>query len=339
MRAAVLERFSTPLVLSDVPDLEPGPGEVVVRTRAAGLCQTDVKVVDGRVPTVELPRVPGHELAGEVGALGPGVSGVSVGEPVFVGLDLTCGRCRWCRDGKLDYCDNLRRLGMEHDGALAELVRVPADNLFPVPDAVSFPQAATIPDAVGSPYHAVVYHARVGVADTVAVYGLGGLGLTAVQVARLTGATVIAIARTPERRALAEELGATWTVDPREGPVAEQIRERTAGRGVDAFLDFVGIEDSVEQGVLASRKGGHVVVVGYVVPQLTAPMTPLVYGEVSITGSRSSTRKELREALQLVADGRVRPIIGRELPLEDVNDALDELRAGKVIGRPVVTFP
>lgn len=339
MRAAVLERFGGDLVLQEVPDPTPGPGEVIVRTGAAGMCRTDLKVIDGVVKTVELPLVPGHELAGEVVALGAGVTSAVEGDQVVVGLDISCGTCHYCLIGELDHCAELRRLGMEVDGALAERVRVPAENLIPRPESIDVGVAATIGDAVGSPYHAVVHHARVGPGQVVAVYGLGGLGLTAVQAARLCGASVIAIARTPERRQLAEELGADRTIDPRDAPVSEQLRELTGGLGVHAFLDIVGIEGSIEQAVLSCRKGGHVVVVGYSVPQLVAPMVPLVYDEVSVTGSRGSTRKELREVVDLVADGRIRPIVGERVGLDDVNAALARLRDGSTIGRPVVTFP
>lgn len=340
MRAAVLERFESPLALQEVPDLDPGPGQVVVRARAAGVCRTDLKVVDGVIPTVEVPHVPGHELAGEVAAVGPGVADhVREGDRVLVGLDFSCGVCAYCRIGQLDYCANLRRLGLEEDGALAEFVRVPADNLFGIPDDMAFTEAATIPDAVACPYHAVVHHARVAPSQTVAVYGLGGLGLSAVQAASVAGADVIAIARTPERRTLAEELGATASIDPRDGAVSDQIRDLTDGLGVDAFLDFVGIEGSVEQGVLSARKGGHVVIVGYDVPEVVAPTVRLVYGEVSITGSRSATRADIRQAIRLVAQGRITPVIGREFGLDGVNDALDQLRDGSIIGRPVITFP
>jgi 2-desacetyl-2-hydroxyethyl bacteriochlorophyllide A dehydrogenase len=339
MRAAVLERFNEPLTIRDVPDPEPGVGEVLVRTRASGICRTDLKIVDGAIPTVRAPVVLGHELAGQVAALGPGVRGLSVGDRVLVSLDVSCGVCAYCRGAEFDHCANLRRLGIELDGSLAEFVRVPASNLLPIPDSVRYEEAATIPDAVGSPYHAVVRLAGVRPGQTVAVYGLGGLGLSTVQIARLAGAQVIAIARTPERRRLAEELGATWAVDPREGPVADQIRSLTDGLGVHAFFDIVGIEGSTEQAVLSSRKGGKVVMVGYVVPRVDAPMMRLVYDEVSIMGSRGSTRGDLLEVVDLVAQGRLTPVIGRELQLGDVNEALDELRAGAIVGRPVVTFP
>src|ERR687891_1963236 len=339
MRAAVLEEFKQPVQLrTDVAKPEPGAREVVVRTRAAGICRTDLKVVDGIIPTVETPRVLGHEVAGEVAAVGAGVDSFSEGDRVTVSLDVTCGVCPYCRVGEFDHCARLRRLGLEWDGGLADFVRVPAENLVPIADSVSFAEAAVIPDAVGSPYHAVVTRAQVRPAQTVAVYGLGGLGLVAVQVARLLGARSIAIARTPERRELAEELGATWSIDPRDGPISEQIRERTNGLGVHAFLDFVGIEGSVEQAVLSSRKGGKVVVVGYVVPEVVAPTMRMVYDEVAVMGSRGSTRRDLREATQLVGEGRIKPIIGRELELDQINEGLDLLREGSVIGRAVFRF-
>ena len=338
MRAAVLEEFKQPVQLrTDVAKPEPGPREVVVRTRAAWICRTDLKVVEGIIPTVETPRVLGHEVAGEVAAMGAGVDSFSEGDRVTVSLDVTCGVCAYCRVGEFDHCARLRRLGLEWDGGLADFVRVPAENLVPIADSVSFPEAAVIPDAVGSPYHAVVTRANVRPGQTVAVYGLGGLGLVAVQVARLVGARAIAIARTPERRELAEELGATWSIDPRNG-VSEQIRDLTDGLGVHAFFDFVGIEGSVEQAVLSSRKGGKVVVVGYVVPEFVAPTMRMVFDEVAIMGSRGSTRRDLQEATQLVGEGRIRPIIGRELELDQINEGLDLLREGSVIGRAVFRF-
>lgn len=339
MRAAILEEFGSPLrVRDDLSDPEPGFGEVVVRIRAAGICRTDLKVIDGLVPTVPLPLVPGHEIAGEIAAVGPGVNAARIGDRVLVVLDISCGACRYCRIGELDHCMDLRRLGMEQNGGLAEFVRVPAANAVPVPGALELGVAAVLPDAVASPYHAVARLARVRPAQTVAVYGLGGLGLSAVQVAGLAGASVIAIARTPKRRDLAEELGATASIDPRDAPVSEQIRELTGGLGVHAFIDLVGIEGSTEQALLSCRKGGTVVVVGYAVPRLDAPMMRLVYDEVVIRGSRGSTRQDLLEVIDLVADGRLAPVIGERIGLADVNSALDRLRAGEIIGRSVVEF-
>ena len=339
MRAAVLEEFDAPLHIRQMADPTPGPGEVVVPTRAAGICRTDLRVVAGAIPTVKIPLVLGHELAGDVVGVGRDTAGVEEGARVAVSLDISCGVCRYCRAGELDHCSNLRRLGMERDGALADLVRVPAANLIPVPDSMPYELAAMIPDAVGAPYHAVRRRADVRPAQVVAVWGLGGLGLSTVQIAAICGAEVIAIARTPDRRELAQELGATWTIDPNVAPVSEQIRMLTGGLGVHAFFDLVGIEGSGHEAVLSSRKGGKVVVIGYVAPEVRTTTMRLVYDEVTIMGSRGTTRADLLEAVELVARGRIRPIVGHELELEAVNDGLDLLRAGSVIGRAVVRFP
>lgn len=339
MRAAVLERFGQGLAITEVPDPKPGLGEVTIRTRAAALCRTDIKVVDGVIASVVPPIIPGHELAGEVAELGVGVIGVGEGDRVLASLDFSCGDCAHCREGRYTFCSNVRRLGLEVDGAFAELVRVPAANLYPIPDGLSFTQAATIPDAVAAPYHAVVGHGRVRPAHIVAVYGLGGLGLSAVQIARICGARVIAIARTPERRVLAEELGAVRTIDPRDAPISDQILDLTSGVGVHAFFDFVGIEDSFPQAVQSTRKGGIVVVVGYVAPEFAIPTASLILGEIAIVGSRTATRVEIRQCIDLVAAGQIRPIIDRELPLEQLNQAVDALRAGRILGRAVITFP
>lgn len=336
MKAAVVERFGTLPAVRDVPEPEPDAGQVLVRTRASGVCRTDLKVIGGAIPTVPTPIIPGHELAGEVAALGDGVVGHRVGDRVLASLDVTCGVCAYCRTGQRDYCISLRRLGMEIDGSLAEYVVVPAANLLRVPDGVPYEEAATIPDAVGSPYHAVVRRAGVRPGQVVAVYGLGGLGLTAVQVAAIAGARVIGIARTPERRQLAEELGATWTVDPSGTDVVDAVRELTDGLGVHAFLDIVGTDESVDQAVRASRKGGRVVVVGYLVPQLRATMMRLVYDEISILGSRGSTRGDLEEAVDLVGRRVLRPVIGATFTLDRLDAALARLEDGSVIGRAVI---
>ena len=346
MKAAVLERFKAPLVVQEVPTPAPGAGEVLVRTRASSLCQTDLKVMHGAVPTVRPPRIIGHELAGEVAALGPGAAGVpggagglKEGDRVIAALDISCGACAYCQVGRLDYCLGLRRLGFEHDGAHAEFVRLPARNLVPIAPAVTFEQGAAIPDAMGSIYHAIKVRGDVRPGQTVAIYGLGGLGLSGVQIAVLAGARVIAIARTPERRRLALELGAAAAIDPEAGNLVEAVRGAAGGLGVDLFVDLVGIEGSIERGVRACRKGGRVVVVGYLVPTFQVTTMSLVYNEVQILGSRSSTRADFLEVAQLVAVGRLKPILADRLRLEDVNEGYARLGEGKVIGRSVIVFP
>jgi propanol-preferring alcohol dehydrogenase len=346
MKAAVLERFNAPLVVREVPVPVPGPGEVLVRTRASCLCQTDLKVLGGVIPTVKTPRIIGHELAGEVAALGPGAAGVpggagglKEGDRVIAALDIVCGTCAYCQVGKLDYCLALRRLGFEHDGAHAEFVRLPARNIVPIPPAVSFEQGAAIPDAMGSIYHAIKVRGDVRPGQTVAIYGLGGLGFSGVQIAGLAGARVIAIARSPARRKLAQELGAAEAIDPEAGDLVDAVRRASGGLGVDLFVDLVGIEGSIEKAVRACRKGGRVVVVGYLVPAFRVTTMHLVYNEVQILGSRSSTRADFLEVAQLVAAGRIAPVLDERLALEEVNAGYARLQEGKVIGRSLIVMP
>ena len=337
MRAAVLQKFGERPSVRQMDDPTPARNEVILGVRAAGVCRTDLRIIDGVFPSVDPPRILGHEAAGEVLALGADVKGVSKGDRVGVAVDVSCGQCPYCRIGKLDYCAQLSRIGIERDGGLAEFVAVPAANLVPLPEAVSFEVGATLADAVGSSYHAIVARAKLRPGETVAIWGLGGLGLNAVQVAALVGAwRIIAIARDEGRRARALELGATDALDPREGDLPERIRELTEGVGVHAFIDIVGTETSLSEAVLASRKGGRVVIVGYVAPNVVTPTVQMVIKETTIMGSRGCTYSQLRDAAQLIARGRITPVIDRTLDLDAVNEALDALKEGSVTGRIVL---
>lgn len=338
MKAAVLERFNEPLAIRDVPAPAVGPGEALIRTRASSLCRTDLKVMWGLIPTVQTPRIIGHELCGEVAGLSPGAAGVKEGDRVVAGLDISCMTCAYCQTGRPDYCLHLRRMGFEHDGAHAEYVRLPARNLVPLPTNVSFEQGASIPDAMGAVYHGLKAQGNLRPGQTVAIYGLGGLGLSAVQIAVLAGARAIAIARNSARRKLALELGAVVAIDPEAGDLVDAVQRASGGLGVDCFLDLVGIEGSIEKGVRSCRKGGRVVIVGYTAPTFQVTAMHMVYNEVQILGSRSNTRADLLEIVQLMAEGRLRPVIDHRIRLEDANAEYARLQEGKVIGRSVIVF-
>jgi D-arabinose 1-dehydrogenase-like Zn-dependent alcohol dehydrogenase len=258
---------------------------------------------------------------------------------VVAALDISCMACPYCQTGRPDYCLHLRRMGIEHDGAHSEFVRLPARNMVPLPAGVTFEQGASIPDAMGAVYHGLKAQGNVRPGQTVAIYGLGGLGLSAVQIAVLAGARAIAIARTPARRKLALDLGAAAAIDPEAGDLVEAVRQAAGGLGVDCFLDLVGIEGSIEKGVRACRKGGRVVIVGYTVPSFQVTTMLMVLNEVQILGSRSTTRADFLEVAQLVADGRLKPVIHNRIRLEDVNAEYALLQEGQIIGRSVILFP
>jgi 2-desacetyl-2-hydroxyethyl bacteriochlorophyllide A dehydrogenase len=338
MRAALLTEFGKPLELVDIPVPSLAAGEVLIRTRASGMCPTDLKIAKGFMATVELPRVLGHEVAGEVAAVGAGVDSALVGRRVTSLVDIACGECEYCRDSTSSYCANLRRVGIETDGGHAEFLCVPAENLVPLPDSIPFDVASALPDAIGTTYRAIQTRGQVHSGQTVVVYGLGGLGLSGVQIAAAAGANVIGVSRTPERRELAASLGASTLIDPNEDDLVDSIRRATGGYGADLFIDLVGIEGSVEKAVRCCRKGGRVVVVGYLVPTFEVTTYHLLANEIEILGSRSVTREEMQRVMELVADGVLNPVIAERLPLDLANDAYSRLSEGKIIGRPVIVF-
>jgi len=339
MRAAVLTEYGRPLQLADLPIPVPGAGEALVRVRASGMCQTDLKIAKGFMTTVRLPHVLGHEVAGEVAAVGADVDSALVGSRVTALVDIRCGECEYCRDSTSGYCANLRRLGIEVNGGHAEFLSVPTSNLVLLPESIPFDVASTLPDAVGTTYRAIHTRGRVCPGQTVVIYGLGGLGLSGVQIAAAAGARVIAVARTPERRELAASLGAAVLIDPDQEDLVDSIRGATGGYGADLFIDLVGIEGSVDKAVRSCRKGGRVIVVGYLVPAFEVATYHLLANEVEILGSRSVTREEITQVVRLVADGVLTPVIAEHLPLERVNDAYNRLSEGGITGRPVIVFP
>src|SRR5512133_3279422 len=218
MKAMRLEQYDGPLVLRDLPTPEPGPGEVLVKVAACGVCRTDVKILRGEIPPpiVNLPHTPGHEPAGVIAAVGPGVEDVQVGDRVVVYFYINCGHCEMCRKNRGNICFEIRRLGFELPGAYAEYLLVPAGHVIPIGD-LDFVQTAILPDAVAVPYHAIRHQARVEPGQDVLIVGVGGLGVHAIQIAKLEGARVIAVDVDEERLELARQLGADEVVNARDG--------------------------------------------------------------------------------------------------------------------------
>ena len=338
MRALVLEEFGGPLLMKDVPLGDLASHEVAVRVRNIGVCGTDLKIRAGRMGLDVLPLIMGHEVAGEVAELGSGVEGFSVGDRVTVAFYVTCGRCRYCREGRDTLCDDVRQHGFSINGGMADYMKTPAVNLCKVPDNVPLEQACILADAVATSYHAVTKRAQVRPGMTVALVGVGGVGLHALQMARLAGALTIAVDINDARLGLARQLGADELVDARQGPFDEAVKELTGGEGADVVMEFVSNQDTLPSSYRSLRKAGRLVFVGYT-PGLPLPVMPheLVRGELEILGSRATTKQELQDTMDLVARGRVQPIIDRSFSLENVEDAFDALRNGESLGRNVIT--
>ena len=263
MRALVLERFGGPFVARDVPTPAIAPHEALVRVRNVGVCGTDVKIRANRMGLGVIPLIMGHEIAGEVAEVGAEVRGFAPGNRVVVNFYLTCGRCAFCRAGRDTLCPETRQHGFSIDGGFAEYVKTPGVNLCKVPDHVSLEGACILGDAVATSYHAITKRAQVRPGTTVALVGVGGVGLHALQMARLAGAWVVAIDVSEARLELARSLGADAVIDARRGPFHDAVRKLTDGQGVDVVLEFVANETTLPSSYQSVRRAGRLVFVGY----------------------------------------------------------------------------
>jgi 2-desacetyl-2-hydroxyethyl bacteriochlorophyllide A dehydrogenase len=327
MRAARFEGVGTPLTVQSIPVPLPGGDEVLVRVASTGLCGSDVHIaVEGITPTPYLPITLGHEIAGTVAAVGDAVTGWSAGERVCVFPVLFDGTCSSCLAGHSEICLDRRIVGIHADGGLAEYVAVPAKNLVAIPDGVPFEQASICTDAVITPFHALTDVARLGPGESVAVLGVGGLGLHAVQIAKLAGAApVIAIDTRAAQLARARDGGADVVIDASRQSAVDEVMAATAGVGVDVAAEFVGAPSTIGQAVECLRTGGRAVLVGLGAEPITVlPPTAFVRRQLQVLGSYGGTLATLQRVLRLVTTGRLD--LGRSIThrfaLDDADQAL-----------------
>lgn len=342
MKAFRLLEWQQPPQLVDVPVPEPGPGQVLVKVGGAGACHSDLHLVEwpaGKLP-YQVPFTLGHENAGWVEKVGPGVSGWSAGDPVAVYGPWGCGRCRNCVRGMDNCCEERRTIragggGLGLDGGMAEYLLVPQARFLVPLRSLSPQQAAPLTDAALTPYHAIQRSLPILLPGTNAVViGVGGLGHIAVQLlAALTPARIIAVDIAPDRLDTAKQHGAYAGVTAGPG-AASAVRELCHGRGVELVLDFVGSDDSLALAARVSRLLGHITLVG-------AGSGRVPFGffefpqECSLLISSWGTLTELMEVLELAEDGQVSART-EIFPLSAAGEAYAKLRAGKVAGRAVV---
>jgi len=334
MLAARFVAAGQPLSLDEVPLPEPGPDEVRVRVRAAGVCGTELHFTEGLYAPSRVPMTLGHEAAGVVDAVGEEVHGWAQGQRVVVYYYLFCGACRWCLLGRQNLCLAPRGvLAFAADGAFAEYVVVPARCLVALPDHVPFAQAAPLCCAGTTALHALNV-AEVAPGELVVVLGAGGVGLTTVQEARRRGALVVAVSRDPARRAAARAAGAEIAVDP--GELEAAVADRSHGQGADVVVELAGVAATLQLATSVLGRRGRLVLVGYSSDTLTVSPLALVVAEQRILASVGNTYAELVAAVALAAGGQLTPPVAATLPLTEVNAALDQLRAGTVTGRLVL---
>lgn len=330
MRAARFEGAGKPLSVREVPVPTPADDEVLVRVASTGLCGSDVHIaVEGITPTSHLPITLGHEIAGTVAAVGAAVTDWPSGERVCVFPVLFDGTCGSCLAGHSEICLNRRIVGIHADGGLAEYVAVPAKNIVAIPDGVPFEQASICTDAVITPFHALADVAGLRPGESVAVLGVGGLGLHAIQIAKLAGASpVIAVDTRAAQLARAEQSGADVVVDASGQSVVDTVLTATGGVGVDVAAEFVGAQVTIGQAVECLRIGGRAVIVGLGSDPISVlPPTVFVRKQLQLLGSYGGTLTTLQRVLQLVATHRldISHSITHTFPLEEADEALRTL--------------
>jgi propanol-preferring alcohol dehydrogenase len=333
MKAAVVTDFTSPLQVQDVPVPEPGPGEVLVRIETSGLCHTDIHASRGDWPVKPTPPfIPGHEGVGRIEKLGSGVTSRAVGERVAIAwLGSACGECRYCIAGWETLCEKQQNSGYSVNGAFAEYAVVQAGFAVPVPDGVSSLDAAPLSCAGVTTYKAIKV-ARVAPAETVAVFGIGGLGHLALQYARIAGAFVIAVDVEDHKLELATRLGADHVINASREDPAEAIQRLG---GADVAVALAASSASFEQAFHSLRRGGRLVCVALpAAGTIQLPIFDTVLKGISVIGSIVGTRNDLADVFALHAAGRTE-VVAVERKLDDVNESITDVLTGRVPARIV----
>jgi len=333
MKAAVVHELGGPLSVEDVPKPTPGPGEVVVRVEASGLCHTDIHAAHGDWPVKPVPPfTPGHEGVGIVEAVGTGVTEVVAGDRVAMPwLGYACGVCEYCVSGWETLCLEQKNMGYSMDGGFAEYVKAYGRYVVKVPDGIDPLDAAPLTCAGVTTYKAVKV-AGTKPTDLVAVFGIGGLGHLALQYAAIAGGRVVAVDLVEEKLELARELGAEFTVNAAKQDPAPAIQELG---GADQAIALAVSPKAFEQAYGSLRRGGTLVFVGLPADNvIELPIFETVLNGITVVGSIVGTRLDLREVFELHAAGKTR-VIRETRPLAEINEAIEEVEAGHVPARIV----
>ncbi len=310
-----------------------GPGEILVRVAACGVCHTDLHYLDHGVPTFKQPPlILGHEASGHVAQTGEGVTEFKEGDRVLLPAVFSCGKCYYCRIGRENICQSMVMLGNNVDGAYAEYIKVAAKDAFHLPNEIPLVEGALIADAVSTPFHAVKNRARVQPGDTVVVFGCGGVGLNVVQVAAAVGGIVIAVDRLAHKLEWAMQFGATYTFQADETDVRKAIRKLTGG-GADIAIEAIGNPQVMAQAFGTLRPGGRLCVIGYSDQEVVFPAANIMYREMEIVGSLGCRPVDYPKIIELARVGKIKvaPLVTHRFDLVDIGEAFDLLRRGEGI--------
>lgn len=331
MKAAVFHGSDKGLKIEDIPVPQINDDQVLVKVAACGVCHTDLHYIEHGVPTFKKPPVVlGHEASGIVDQVGGNVAHLKKGQRVLIPAVLTCGHCSACRQGRENICANMQMLGNHFDGAYAEYVAVPAKDVLDLPQAIPLEEAAIIADAISTPYHAVKNRAQVKPGDTVVVFGCGGVGINAIQLASVAGGYVIAVDVNDRKLAWATEFGAAKTINATEVErVSKEVKKLTGG-GADIAMEVIGNPRTIEEAFECIRVGGRLCVVGYTNEAISIVAGKIMFKEVEIVGSLGCRPVDYLPLLRLVAQGKidVKRQVTHRFPLAEIKKAFDVMKEG-----------
>lgn len=331
MKAAVFHGVDKGLKIEDIPIPQIGDDQILVKVAACGVCHTDLHYIEHGVPTFKKPPIVlGHEASGTVEKIGAKVRNVKAGQRVLIPAVLTCGHCSACRWGRENICSNMTMLGNHFDGAYAEYVAVPAKDVLDLPESIPLAEASIIADALSTPYHAVKNRARVKPGDVVVVFGCGGVGINAVQLASAAGGYVIAVDINPRKLEWAKEFGAARTIDASKvDRVSKEIKKLTGG-GADIAMEVIGNPRTIEEAFESVRVGGRLCVVGYTHEAISVVAGKIMFKELEIVGSLGCRPVDYVPLIRMVEEGKIDlgRLVTHRFSLDDIGSAFDVMKEG-----------
>jgi propanol-preferring alcohol dehydrogenase len=340
MKAARLIKPGHPLEMQELPVPEPGPGDVLVRVKATGICHSDAHYRAGVSPVRPLPLTLGHEVSGMIEEIGSEVQNFKPGDRVCLHYLITCGKCGFCHRGSEQFCVNGSMIGKYRDGGYAEYICIPERSTFHLPEPIPFDQGAIMMCSTATSLHAM-NKARLQPGETVAVFGVGGLGMSAVQIANEYGAKkVFGVDINPSKLEFAHQHGAV-PIDAQQADPVVQIKELNDGKGVDVALELIGLPETMRQAVESVGVFGRVAMVGLSAENIEIdPYNELLMREAELIGVADHLAKELPTLIDYVATGKIdlSTVITKSIPLEvdQINETFDELDQYDDIGRVVI---
>jgi NADPH:quinone reductase-like Zn-dependent oxidoreductase len=338
MKAVVIHQFGGPEVLQyeDIPDPQPRKDQVLIRVKACAMNHLDLWVRKG-LPHVKLPHIPGSDIAGEIVEVGEYVTGFQAGQRVLLAPMHFCNHCEQCVAGRQNMCREFTVLGNAVDGGNCELIAIPAVNVIPIPDSLGFNEAASVPLVFLTAFHMLTGRASIRPGQTVMVLGANsGVGIAAIQIAKLYNATVIATAGDEHKMQKARDLGADFVINHYQQKISEEVRRITNKAGVDIVLEHVG-QATWNESMKCLKPGGTLVTCGATTgSEVGIELRFLFSRQMSLLGSYMGTMGELYEVLKHVFGGRLKPVVDRTFPLKDVRAAHEYMEDSRMFGKVVL---